>query len=62
MGGGVTVQIQIQITRYNFPMSLLYDDDTLDDTHRESGDFLVEGVCEKKDVLRKKKKKERFKA
>jgi hypothetical protein len=27
-----------------------------------TGDFLVEGVCEKKDVLRKKKKKEKFKA
>jgi hypothetical protein len=29
---------------------------------RRLGDFLVEGVCEKKDVLRKKKKKEKFKA
>jgi len=26
------------------------------------GDFSVEGVCKKKDVLRKKKKKEKFKA
>jgi hypothetical protein len=27
-----------------------------------AGDFLVAGVCKKKDVLRKKKKKEKFKA
>ena len=40
MGGGVTVQIQIQITRYNFPISsLLYDDDTLDDTLERAAIF-----------------------